>query len=67
MDWISVEDELPKVGEYVLAYLEFDKQAVMLLNNVYEFKSPHHEHSGWTSCVTHWVPLPKAPINNKER
>ena len=60
-DWISIEDGLPKVGEYVLVYLDFNKQSVMFLNNLYEFKSPHHDHSGWSSSVTHWMPLPENP------
>ena len=63
MEWISVEDRLPEVAQYILVYLDFKIQSVMLFNNLDEFVSPHHQNgmSSWSKDVTHWMPLPEPP------
>lgn len=59
MDWISVEDRLPRVGLNVLVF-----GGVI-------FVGYHHIFLGWVSCVnyddsgkgdvTHWMPFPDPP------
>lgn len=55
--WISVEDELPKDGEYVAT-----------INTVGVKDVRHYSHGKWYSNfgneygdITHWMPLPQAP------
>ena len=73
--WINVKDELPSVGEYVLALTEGGNVSVMRYNSDQEF-----ERSFWLSytmkdggkttidykqtfktTITHWMPVPARP------
>lgn len=62
MEWISVEDELPK-DKYFLMYLgnldieEFSKMRIGYISGG-EFVDDLWE---CTSLVTHWIPLPEPP------
>lgn len=56
MNWISVKDKVPMIGEYVLVYVS-DKcfqmtNIVVTLYDKYGFN---------ISNVTHWMPLPGPP------
>ena len=69
--WISVDDRLPKEGEYVLCVLKgFNyggKIQVCKFVPADKFKDkPYFEHfrNGFPS-VTHWMPLPPAPEDMK--
>ncbi|MDE1495697.1 DUF551 domain-containing protein [Xenorhabdus bovienii] len=66
MDWISVDDRLPKtVGQFEMFIVSTDKG---IGTGVYDswdgFSritiSGNTQHSGYT--VTHWMPLPKPPV-----
>ncbi len=64
MDWISVEDRLPEVGQRVLVYGISSQQPEI---HVGEFTGHSWfyfpEDASWSSLVdvTHWMPLPEAP------
>jgi len=69
MNWISVNDRLPKYGVDVLACVKIGKEhKVMVLwygekkyqGNDYWMRSKTQEHSAYKP-VTHWQPLPKPP------
>ena len=66
-EWVSVDDRLPKEGEYVLCVLKgFNyggKIQVCKFVPADKFKDkPYFEHfrNGFPS-VTHWMPLPQPP------
>ena len=70
-EWISVDNRLPKEGEYVLCVLKgFNyggKIQVCKFVPADKFKDkPYFEHfrNGFPS-VTHWMPLPPAPEDMK--
>ena len=58
MDWISVEDKLPKDGTEVLT---FSKSGKYCVRKFYE------RYGGWrlgyeiAYDITHWMPLPETP------
>ena len=59
--WISVEDELPKDGAYVVT-----------INKVGLKEVRHFYHDKWFSSfgneygdVTHWMPIPQPPVVSK--
>ena len=59
--WISVEDELPKDGAYVVT-----------INKVGLKEVRHFYHDKWFSSfgneygdVTHWMPMPQPPVVSK--
>ncbi len=55
-EWISVKDKLPDLNKFCLAYKSTrgfsPTSAVVTQYTKYGFDS---------SCVTHWMPLPKPP------
>ena len=58
MEWISVEDELPPLGEWTLVMpknLKYVEKAKMTTPNTW--------HSAFTQLqgITHWMPLPEPP------
>lgn len=66
-NWISVKDELPKGGEYVLIYENGTIQVASLLHistGVNPFVTTNCECCGCVKeffDVTHWQPLPEPP------
>ena len=68
MEWISVEDELPKYGKYVLL-AEKEMQYVVegQRKETNRFGELYYTAFGKTYCgcesekITHWMPLPKPP------
>lgn len=65
MEWISVNDRLPKDGEIVLT----------VKNKSREIQMYESRRNGWISkkgwfwsvgTVTHWIPLPEPPKENKD-
>lgn len=62
--WISVEERLPEVGEYVLVSLENGYTELMgrlLSNNVWVAMFLDGEKTADINFVTHWHPLPPKP------
>lgn len=57
--WISVENELPKDGQYVLVCYS-DNQDVCKYTMVFKMEFVANSVS-MTHCVTHWQPLPPLP------
>ena len=72
MEWISVEDRLPKDdGEY-LVHLDSGDIFVDEYNTDWLFGSDNYNESMQAAlgvpeiCVTHWMPLPEPPQDDKE-
>jgi hypothetical protein len=59
MNWIKIEDKLPKRGENILMYLIGYK---VTLGRRYE-RWQESESSSWydNERVSHWMPLPEPP------
>jgi len=55
-EWISVKDKLPKIGVYVMVFLEKQGHNPTTYNFCQYTKFGFH-----LSNVTHWMPLPDAP------
>ena len=55
MEWISVE-ELPKIGDFCLVYME--RRGASQTNIV---ATQFTKYGFERACVTHWMPLPKPP------
>tara|TARA_R110000851_G_scaffold224889_1_gene377702 strand:- start:189 stop:455 length:267 start_codon:yes stop_codon:yes gene_type:complete len=53
--WVSVDEKLPEVGDFVLIFV---REAVTIV----EFRNPDRVHwKNWGHSVTHWQPLPLPP------
>ena len=66
MEWISVKDRMPKIGERVLVYDTFwrDVYILCLMQNVNDGNIRwYNRDTGWYvgDDVTHWMPLPEPP------
>jgi hypothetical protein len=68
MEWISVEDELPRIGEIVLVCDVFNDFVTLGRLNVDPedhdnalIYTMHIDHVENDSVVTHWMPLPATP------
>lgn len=61
--WISVEDELPKDGEYVLIC---NKRGLMT-TSLYENEEWVISETYLAVNVTHWMPLPQPPKKGGEK
>ena len=64
-EWISVEKELPKLGQRVLAWAENGKNQTKDLMLQVGFAGEDHwiygYHNNNMVGVTHWQPLPEPP------
>jgi len=58
MEWISVSDRLPEVGNWCLAFS--DNQPEILFIDSHE-PVIWIQHGDWLDKVTHWMPLPEPP------
>ena len=54
--WISVEDRLPEIGDFCLAYME--RRGSSITNTV---NTQYTKYGFERSSVTHWMPLPSPP------
>ena len=67
--WIRVEDGLPEEGQIVLGYVESEntKGSFFIEDIAYSFfdKGKWAKYDGEDKTVTHWQPLPPAPLNEK--
>lgn len=75
-EWISVEDRLPRSEQIVIGYTPCDK--FMFVGFHQESKSVNYDWSNWkiitalrstktmTKKVTHWMPLPEPPKEEKD-
>jgi len=71
MDWINIEDQMPKDDQKVITYcdmLDNNKIEIAIYKNLVGTEDEKFGHnmfynkSGWlTDDVTHWMPLPEAP------
>lgn len=63
MEWISVKDELPNVGDWVLVFTPVKEEGLIeiaMFDLVEGFINPLM-YMGSFKNVTHWMPLPEAP------
>lgn len=68
--WIKIEDRKPEYGDPVIIVIKKTVQNVTYMRNGYDdvddWFEPYHyddkESAAWISDVTHWMPLPDAPI-----
>ena len=70
MEWISVNDRLPKFGENVFVYGESKLNICKLISKIETIEGINTEweeslfpKSIGVLAVTHWMPLPKPPKN----
>lgn len=68
--WISVEDRLPEIRHAVLAYNPFHKNiwAVSMHEDgewYYWIPSTKKYDPDWQGPITHWMPMPKIPDDQK--
>jgi hypothetical protein len=65
--WISVDDELPTDGDWVLAKFKptpFNESG-MVVTSFSLCVKPNFQHDRISTCkVTHWMPLPEPPSND---
>lgn len=68
MNWIKIEDQLPKDGDRVITYFELTGIEISTYKNLAGTEDEVFGHnlffnkSGFlTDDVTHWMPLPKIP------
>ena len=71
MDWINVKDRLPPKEDYYLSWAGGEVRYFYYKNDggVHYWNHQHPE-KHWLrkdEPITHWMPLPEPPINNKER
>lgn len=75
MEWISIEDEFPPEGETVLcadiynSFVSFGKLIMVAHphgDDTYEFELMYNSSMDMDSQVTHWMPLPELPKQEKE-
>lgn len=72
MDWISVEDRLPEkaIKDFPCSYsnwvLTFSDKSGRTEFGTYNFddKEWHDDFGEVATGITHWMPLPKAPISS---
>lgn len=60
--WISVEERLPG-REWVLCKCRANIHEVLSLRDGYWYHDPQHKYMG--GFVTHWMPLPEPPKEEK--
>lgn len=65
--WISVEDRLPEAGKILVT----DGKTVTISNGAWLYRSPEGKirvpaNYGAGLTVTHWMPLPKPPKEEKQ-
>lgn len=61
MEWVGVEDELPKEDKDVLVYNGKDLSVSAIING-YGNQGWHERDDGYDyGYVTHWMPLPQPP------
>jgi len=61
--WISVEDRLPEVGEWVLIHTPVNNESLIeiaMLDYLNRFINPQMGY-GYFKNVSHWMPLPPLP------
>lgn len=57
-EWISVEEEMPDDGVWVIGYVDGDMAETVSWNERNEMFENGFE---WIEKVTHWMPLPEPP------
>jgi len=75
ISWISVKDRLPEIGAVVIAGKNIGTFWLVAVHNgvvAGNWLSPQlqvskctYEHAGWSDEITHWMPLPEPPKNEK--
>lgn len=67
MNWISVKDELPPKADYYLAWCGGEVRYFYYKNDDgIHYWNHQHPTKHWLrkdEPITHWMPLPTAPIN----
>lgn len=62
--WIPVTERLPEVAQEVIVSTEFEGVCAGILDSYGEWFAPCSEYK--LTRVTHWMPLPAAPANDKQ-
>lgn len=65
VSWISVEDRLPNVGDFILVY----STEIEIEDMIVDERNIREDENGvlglychyWDEYATHWLPLPKLP------
>lgn len=63
-EWISIDEQIPEVGECVLLYAIDGNCGVMYARNISDYAAScleRDEHDPAWDAVTHWMPLPEPP------
>lgn len=63
MEWISVKDRIPDVGEWILIYAPVKESGLIeiaMLDILVGFINPALGYGSFKN-VTHWMPLPAGP------
>jgi len=62
MEWISVEDELPKEQSWVLVYADGAMNCMAYYKGEWKEWTSAQAHNIVIGSITHWMPLPDKPI-----
>jgi hypothetical protein len=62
MEWISIDDRLPKINEYVIA---FENDTYCRDIHICKFTGKFWETSDEILKITHWMKLPEYPDDEK--
>lgn len=64
MRWVSINEKLPNIGQSVIIYDGISVKDFYYYNNLGQFREFNHTDGIqlYNKNVTHWMPLPSAPI-----
>jgi len=63
MKWISVADQLPKIGRDVLIFVTDDMEGNKNFVNIDSRSGRPESDTHWSDgSISHWMPLPPPPI-----
>lgn len=61
MEWVSVKEKLPKIGQRVLVYQKDGVHGGNSIDIEYRMCEDFWSEQGIHSDITHWMPLPTPP------
>lgn len=63
MKWIKIKEELPKAGEYILAFDKTKKDKISIRYVFHNINEQVNNPSSKSFGISHWMYLPKQPKN----